>query len=91
VNWTSSRDVHSNIGLMVGRDAEIKFLVNTLRPDDITLVIGESIAEITFCPSMVETLRDKADEAVCQLREATATDKAAEIARGDHDPTMRPQ
>lgn len=74
MSWTSSRDVHASIGLTVGRDVEIGFIVSPIS-DSITLVIGESTAEITFDPSMVETLRDKADEAARLFREAIAEAK----------------
>lgn len=66
MSWTSSRDVDTSIGMTVGREVEISFMVNPRYPASITLVIGESTtaAEISFNPAMVETLRDKADEAV---------------------------
>jgi hypothetical protein len=63
--------VETSIGLTVGRDAKIGFLVNTRHdPATVTLVIGRSLAEITFDPAMLETLRDKADEAVRRLGKA---------------------
>jgi hypothetical protein len=73
MSWTPvSRVVDTSIDMMVGPDVEIKFLVNANYPDTITLVIGESNTEIAFCPEMVESLRDKADVAVCQLRDVVA-------------------
>ncbi|ALG07899.1 hypothetical protein AOZ06_14115 [Kibdelosporangium phytohabitans] len=59
----------TTIGLTVGRDTDVKFLVSPLYADDITLVIGNSVAEITFGPEAVEALRDKADDALRRLRE----------------------
>jgi hypothetical protein len=64
-----SRDVQTTIGLTVGRDADIKFVVSNRYPDDITLTIGETVAEIIFDPAMVEELRDKAAEAVRRRNE----------------------
>src|SRR5882724_571226 len=55
-----SRDVQTTIGLTVGPDADIKFTVSHRYPDDITLTIGETVAEIIFDPAVVEQLRDKA-------------------------------
>jgi hypothetical protein len=69
MSWASSRDVLTNIGMSVRRDTDVEFLVSKRYPDDITLVIGESVAEITFDPSTVETLRDKADDALRRSRE----------------------
>lgn len=64
--------------MTVGREVVISFLVNPQNPASVTLVIGESstAAEISFDPVMVETLRDKADEAVRERREAVAKQKA---------------
>ncbi|MGH3871620.1 MAG: hypothetical protein ACRDSR_08925 [Pseudonocardiaceae bacterium] len=84
MSWTSSsHDVQACIGLDVGGDVEIRFLVHPGYPDSATLVIGESTAEITFDLPMVETLRDKADDAVRQLREAVAERKAGTGPRAD--------
>jgi hypothetical protein len=69
MSWASSHDVLTNIGMSVRRDTDVEFLVSKGYPDDITLVIGESVAEITFDPSTVETLRDKADDALRRSRE----------------------
>ncbi|MPZ81915.1 MAG: hypothetical protein GEV28_16580 [Actinophytocola sp.] len=77
MSWTSgSYDVDTTTSLTVGREVEIGFLLNPLCPNSITLVIGESIAEVSFDPSTVETLRDKADKALRELREAVAKRKA---------------
>jgi hypothetical protein len=64
--------VDTSVGMTVGLDVEIRFLVNANYPDTITLVIGESNTEIVFHPDTVATLRDKADVAVRQLRDAVA-------------------
>ncbi len=76
MSWTLNRDVDTSISLTVGRGVEIGFLVNPRYPNSIALVIGDSVVEISFDPSTVETLRDKADEAVRELREAVAKRKA---------------
>jgi hypothetical protein len=68
VVWTWSNDVLTTIGLAVGPNADVRFLVSERSPDDITLVIGDSVAEIVFDPSTVESLRDRADEAVRQSK-----------------------
>jgi hypothetical protein len=73
MSWTPvGRAVDTSIDMTVGHDVEIKFLVNANYPDTITLVIGESNTEIAFHPETVERLRDKADVAVRQLRDAVA-------------------
>ncbi|MBP2331011.1 hypothetical protein JOF56_011396 [Kibdelosporangium banguiense] len=64
MSWTSSDDVRVNVALTVGPDTEVKFLVSERYPDDITLVVGDSVVEVIFEPSAVEALRDKADEAL---------------------------
>jgi hypothetical protein len=69
VSWISSSDVVTSIGLSVRRDTDLQFVVSKSDPDDITLVIGESLAEINFDPSTVEALRDKAADAVRRSRE----------------------
>ena len=63
-----SRDVATAINLTVGRDVGIRFLVNREDPESITLVIGDSVAEISFDPSTVQSLHDKSGEAVRELR-----------------------
>jgi hypothetical protein len=69
-------EVCANIGLSVGRDAEVKFLVSETDPGFITLVIGDgdTVAEISLVPSTVETLSKKAEDALRQSREITTTD-----------------
>lgn len=56
--------VEAYIGLTVDPRAEIKFLFNAENPDDITLSIGHLNAEITFHRETLESLRDKATEAI---------------------------
>jgi hypothetical protein len=74
-------DITTTIGLTVGRDVEVEFLVNPHFPKTITLVIGESVAEIALDPATVEALRDKADAAVRELRDGIAALRA-EAAQG---------
>jgi hypothetical protein len=70
--------VITTIGLLLDTDTEFGFTVSTRDPEDITLTIGDSLAEITFDPSAVETLRDKADEALRRWRELAAEDQDEE-------------
>jgi hypothetical protein len=75
MGWTSwSGAVETSIGMSVGPDVEINFLVNARDPDVITLVLGRSDTEIAFRPETVELLRDKADDALRQLRDAVAAE-----------------
>jgi len=53
---SSAHDVATVINMTVGRDVDVKFLVSQENPDIVTLVIGDSIAEIGFDPSTVESL-----------------------------------
>lgn len=61
-------EVSTAINMTVGRDVDVRFLVNQEDPDSITLVIGDSAAEISFDPSTVEDLRDRSAAAVRELR-----------------------
>lgn len=63
-----SREVAATINLTVGRDVDVRFLVNREKPGTITLVIGDSIAEINFDPATVATLHDRSGAAVHKLR-----------------------
>jgi hypothetical protein len=72
-------DIAATIGLTVGRDVEVDFQVSEHYPNGITLVIGESVAEISFHPATVETLRDKADAAASAVQAATAARPAADL------------
>lgn len=74
-------DVVATIGLTVGRDVEVEFLVNPHFPKTITLVIGESVAEIALDPATLEVLRDKADAAVRELRDGVAALRAESAAQ----------
>ena len=53
---SSAHDVATVINMTVGRDVDVKFLVSQENPDIVTLVIGDSIAEIGFDPSTVDSL-----------------------------------
>lgn len=75
----TERDVVSSFGLSVGRDVEVGFLVNPDFPRSITLVIGESVAEISFDPATVEGLGDKSRAAVGELRAAVAAQRSATV------------
>lgn len=63
--------VEAYIGLTVDPSAEIKFLVNPEHPEDITLAIGDLNAEITFRRETLESVRDKADEAIQRSAQAS--------------------
>jgi hypothetical protein len=63
MTWTN-RDVETTVGMTVNRNSEVKFLVNQDYPGSVTLVLGDCAAEISFAPEILETLRDRADEAV---------------------------
>ncbi len=76
MSWTLNRTTDTCIGLTVARNAEIEFLVSEHHPNSITLMIGDSVAEISFDPSTVERLRDKVDAALRKFREAVAKRKA---------------
>ena len=68
MTWLSCGGVEASIYLTVDRDAEIKFLVSPNDPDNITLAIGDPSVEISFDPATLETVRDKADQALSQFR-----------------------
>lgn len=80
-------DVVATIGLTVGCDVAVEFLVDPHYPRTITLVIGESVAEIALDPATVEVLRDKADMAVRELRDGVAA-LAAEAAARPETPVL---
>lgn len=69
--------IDANIGLSVGHDVEIEFQVGDHTPDDITLVLGDSVVEIRFDPAAVESLRDKADTALREFRDTAARRRAS--------------
>jgi hypothetical protein len=73
----TERDIVPSFGLLVGRDVKVRFLVNPDYPASITLVIGDSVAEISFDPSTVESLGDKARDAVRELRAGVVGDRSA--------------
>jgi hypothetical protein len=53
---SSAREVATVINMTVGRDVDIKFLASNENPGIVTLVIGDSIAEIGLDPSTVDSL-----------------------------------
>ncbi|MBB5807422.1 hypothetical protein F4560_007190 [Saccharothrix ecbatanensis] len=73
----TERDVVPSFGLLVGRDVKVRFLVDTDCPNSITLVIGDSVAEISFDPATVELLGDKARDAVRELRAGGVGDRTS--------------
>ncbi|MET0135428.1 MAG: hypothetical protein ABW215_17760 [Kibdelosporangium sp.] len=67
MSWTS-RDVETTVGMTVGRDTQVRFMVNQDYPGCITLILGDCAAEISFEPETLAALRDQADEAVRRAR-----------------------
>ena len=78
MSWVKP-DIDTTMGLSVGPDVEITFRVAEQDPSHITLEIGNSLLEIDFDAMMVEALRDKADAALPEFRQATAQRPAAEL------------
>ena len=50
------RDVATVVNMTVGRDVDVKFLVSNENPDIVTLVVGDSVAEIGLDWSTVESM-----------------------------------
>ncbi|HEV7648267.1 MAG TPA: hypothetical protein VGP26_08905 [Actinophytocola sp.] len=63
----NGHDVTTTVNMTVGRDVDVRFLVSQENPDSITLVIGDSAAEISFDPSTVEALHERSGAAVHEL------------------------
>lgn len=61
-------DVETSVNMTVGSEVDIRFLVNRENPGSATLMIGDSIAEISFAPATLATLHERAGAALDELR-----------------------